>query len=157
MKKTISITLCFAILLSIFSMSVSAGNVEAEATINSSVTIFEDGSYCVTTISEDSSDIQPCATSSTKTATKSSRYYNSAGELQFTVLVRGKFTYNGSTATATYANYGYSISDTSWTFSSGEASRSGATATAKCTFRLTLLYSKTLSVSLTCSPTGVLS
>lgn len=155
MKKTVSILLSLALVLSLFPMHVFAAD-EVPAT-NSTRTDFEDGSYCITTITEEESEMQTYATSSSKTGTKSSRFYNSNGELQFTVLVKGTFTYNGSTATATYANYGYSISNTDWTFSSGKASRSGATATAQCTFRLTALYSKTLSVSLTCSPSGVLS
>jgi len=155
MKKVFSIVLCFVIIFSSFSIHVFANNSTAKTT----VCYFGDGSYCISTITEElslgqSKDAK--ATTQTKTATKTSSFYDSTGAFCFATKVTGTFSYNGTTATATSASYGYSLGDEGWWFSSGSASYSGATATATCKFRY-LLITRTLSSSLTCSPTGVLS
>ena len=120
-------------------------------------TDFPDGSYCITTITVE--QIVPSVSDGTRysiTGTKSNAYYN-GDNLQFTVSVRGTFTYDCNNAWATSSQYGYHISNTSWSFVSGSSSCSGATATATCTFHNTNGSNRTLSVSLTCSPLGVLS
>lgn len=153
MKKIFIVLLAILIL---FSISIPAS--AQEKIISSVRTDFEDGSYCVTTIVADLESI--CGTNaalSTKSGTKYCSYYDTNNSLQFTVSVRGSFTYNGTTANATSSQYGYHISDSNWFFVSGNATLSGATATSTCTFRLSSGTYKTLSVSLTCSAAGVLS
>ena len=85
------------------------------------------------------------------------KVYNANNVLQLTLRIRGTFTYDGTTATATSAQYSYTISQESWKFVSANASRNGATATVVGTFRNSGSYNRTFTVSLTCSPTGVLS
>lgn len=156
MKKLMRLCLLF---IAVLALCTSIANAQDSPQIKRVYTtyyeIYEDGSYSIISIEE----IVTSQTGSraTKTGTKSRQYYNANGVLQLTVYVKGTFSYNGTTATATDAMYSYSIANTSWTFISGSASCSGATATATCTFRNTPTNYKTLSVSLTCSPTGVLS
>ena len=153
MKRIIVTILCAVLIFEAFCLSASAQEIS-----ESSVRIdYPDGSYCIQTIVVERSNSPFFTAASTKAGTKSSRYYSASNVLQFTVTVRGTFSYNGTSATATSAQYGYSISDNAWSFVSGSASCSGATATATCKFRSSPTASKTLSVSLTCSPTGVLS
>ncbi len=155
MKKLISLCLCTTLLLCLLPCVAFA---EEDPTGQSTVVaVFEDGSYCVTTIIQEEVASSSRASTQIKTGTKAKNYYNASGVLQFTLIVRGTFSYDGSTATATKAQYGYSISQTAWTFVSARTTRNGATATAIGTFRQSGTYDRTLSVSLTCSPDGVLS
>lgn len=155
MKRIFTAILCLALLVSALPLCVGA----AEPVTRQSVEMFPDGSYCVTTITEEVSEgISLMAAAKTKSGTKSKGYYAADGSLQFTVYVYGTFSYNGSTATATAANSGHSISKPDvWSFVSDSAMKSGATATG-----ISRLYSEasgivTYTVSLTCSPDGTLS
>lgn len=155
MKRFLCGTLSVILLLtSLFSMAAAE---EAHSETRLSVCYFEDGSYCVTAIS----DVQILSSDmdgrTTITGTKTKSYYDTNDELAFSAAVKGTFTYNGTTASAVSSQHGYRIYDTAWSFSSGYSYCSGATATAVCTFSLNSNTSRTLSVSLTCSPTGVLS
>lgn len=120
-------------------------------------TNYADGSYSVKMIIVESLVKEKDGTRYSTTGTAYEHYYNANNVLQFTVSVKGTFTYDCNNAWATSSQYGYHISNTSWSFVSGSASCSGATATATCTFHNTNGSNKTLSVSLTCSPLGVLS
>lgn len=153
MKRLLSVAICFVLFFAIRPVPVLAESFEAEEKV--SVTVFSDGSYCVTTVTV--LDVSPAGTRSTVTGTKTNKYYNSNGVLQFSVHVVGTFTYNGTTATATESQYGYRIYDSSWSFYNGFSSCSGATATATCTFSFSDGGHRTESASLTCSPSGVLS
>ena len=159
MKKLIIYIACVLLIMSIFPASAFADNTAPVTT--SDITVFEDGSYCVTTISEKREPtyglLKALATRSTKTASKTTAYHNSNGQKLYSVTVTGTFSYNGSTSTATSAEYSYSISYSTWNFVSGSAGRSGNTATATCKFKYGISYSRTLSVSLSCSPNGTLS
>lgn len=154
MKRIILALLCVAMLVSIFPICSKA----AEPVVQETITYYSDGSYCITTIVEETSGgIAPFATTQTKTGTKSQSYYNTSGELLFTAYVRGTFEYNGSTAKATNAQCGHSISHKGWSYVSGSASYSGATATATCKFHAFGLADRTATVSLTCAADGTLS
>ena len=153
MKKTVlSIALSFAVL---WSFCFSAFAVENPPTVIR--TDFPDGSYSIRTVVVVKIYPSSDGTRYSITGTAYQNYYNSNNVLQFTVSVKGTFTYNLENAYATSAQYKYSISNSAWSFVSGSASCSGATATASCTFHLANGPNKTLSVSLTCSPLGVLS
>lgn len=121
------------------------------------VTYFDDGSYVVTTITEIAYTSQYSLTQSkTKSASKNRDFYDANDELIYSLTVYGTFTYDGTTAEATSATYSYDTHGSGWSFKSGSASCSGATAKANATFKNGLLTGSA-SVSLTCSPTGVLS
>ena len=66
------------------------------------------------------------------------------------------FYYDGVTALATGANYSYDIYDDNWSFVEGSATYFRATATATGSFKRAL-FPNSVTVSLTCSPNGVLS
>lgn len=125
-------------------------------TASDSVIQLPNGMYIVSEICEEENTASLWATNQTKSGSKTNTLYSAGGTKLASVTVRGTFTYNGSTASATNSSYSYSIYDSAWSFSSGSSSYSGATATAKCTFKF-LGLSESMTVSLTCSPTGTLS
>lgn len=86
--------------------------------VSRSTTYFEDGSYVVTVIAEESSNhsMAVSSVSQTKTAFKQAHFYNANNILQFSILVNGIFTYNGTTAKAINAQYGYNIREHNWAF-----------------------------------------
>ena len=158
MKRICSFIGVCVIVLCNYILPVNAATNESLAT-QKSVTYFEDGSYVVTFIvDEDLNDSIGCfSTMQTRTSTKYTHYYNAQDVLQFSVAINATFTYNGKTAQATRATYGYKISSPNWQFISGDKKCEGATATATCSFRYMNRYYKTLSSSLTCAPDGTLS
>ncbi|MBQ3519323.1 MAG: hypothetical protein IJA31_08400 [Clostridia bacterium] len=121
---------------------------------------FEDGSYIVTTLSEESDGISLFATS-TKTGRKTDTCYNANHEVLWSATLTGTFSYTGTSATCTNASVTYSIQDTSWRIVSAEAYESGATAIGDVTGKRYVLGinvdSFTAHLEITCSPTGVLS
>lgn len=150
MKKVLSILFAALFLL----MLIPSAPAKAETTTD--VVYFEDGSYVVTVLQEYST-----RSSNQKTASKSSTLYDPNGGAVATLTVHGTFRYDGTTVTCTASSYTYQIHNSSWSFSSGSASKSGNTATAKGTFARKVLGitvdSKTLTVSLSCDKNGNLS
>lgn len=121
------------------------------------VVFFADGSYLVTTIVSDAQAVMSeRGAVNTKSGTKHYDYYNGSRELMWTFRVHGTFTYDGRSAEATFADYSYDIYDSSWSFDGGSASYSGCTATASGSFSH-FFISVPVTISLTCSPKGVLS
>lgn len=121
------------------------------------VTYFADGSYLVTTLTE-----IPSRASGQKTASKSDRYYDADGSLDWLITVTGTFTYNGTTSQCTYVDGTTSIVATNiYSLYSESPERSGGTATYTVVFSKHVLgipFSKeTYSVSLTCDKDGNLS
>lgn len=153
-KNIITILVCFTLVFSAsFDVPVQAADIPVSET--SYITYLSDGSYYVTTISVDYS-----AASSQKQISghKDIIKYSISNEKMFSLTVHGTFTYDGTTSKAISASYSYAIDDPFWSFSGGSAVCSGNTATASGTFKyLLILYSETPTVSLSCSPTGVLS
>ena len=120
------------------------------------ITYLADGSYIITTITEENARTSPYAAAQTKSGSKTSTVYSASGASLYSITVHGTFSYNGSSATAKSASYSHTENSPLWSFSSGSASVSGATATASGTFK-SVLTSKTLTVSLSCSAGGTLS
>lgn len=137
--------------------------VNAFAAENNEQTItqyFEDGSYIVTTLSEENCGISLFATS-TKTGRKTDTCYDANHEVLWTATLTGTFSYTGTSATCTDASVTYSVQDTSWSIVSAEAYESGATAIGDVTGKRYLLGipvdSFVSHLEITCSATGVLS
>ncbi len=118
------------------------------------VVYFSDGSYLVTSITYDSINTRQsvCQTA----GKKHYDYYDSNHKLLWTFRAHGTFTYDGRSAEATSADYSYDIYDSAWSFNGATASYSGATSTAKGSFTL-LIVPHSVTITLTCSPKGVLS
>lgn len=155
MKKIVAVFLSVLMLLA-FPVAAYADETD-DTVVSSTVEYFEDGSYLVTTIEE-----QPTLTrASTKSGSKSSKYYDSDDELQWVVTVKGTFSYTGSSATCTSASTTYSIYDTSWKVTSATATKSGRTATGKFTVKKYVTFipmiTRNATVILSCSNSGTLS
>lgn len=154
MKKILSIVLCLATILCACGLFAHAAAPERERT----VTVFPDGSYCITTITVEASEaVATMASIKTKTGVKSQEFYSATNALLYTAYVRGTFQYDGNTSIATAAQYSYKITDSTWSFVSGSATRTNATAIAVCKFHATIAGDRTATVRLSCAPDGTLS
>lgn len=149
-------TLALALCLSAMALIIPSAAADGDNTTQ--IIRLEDGSYVIITIECDQpqGEIAPFASRYPKEGSKNYSSYNSSDELVWTFHVHGTFTYDGTTATATAATYSYTIYDSSWSFVKGSSSYSGATATATGSFKK-LLIPNSVTLTLTCSPTGVLS
>ena len=155
-KRLFSFFLCFVVILSIMGTTVCAAEPETVVS-KTEITYFEDGSYLVTEITEDTGGSMARITNS-KSGTKTTSMYNAAKKLLFSLTVHGMFTYDGYSALATNVTYSYTIDNSAWSFDSGSCSKSGPKVTATATFDyLSFIQSRTLTVTLTCSPIGTLS
>lgn len=157
MKKNIfiSLILIVAVMISCFPMTVYAA--EEEIVTSTMVECFDDGSYLVTTITEEVNNTR----ATTKTGSKTSTYKNSDGEIQWTYKVTGTFSYTGSSSTCTAVSDSYSISNDNWHMSNHSCSKSGNKASGTVTIKYKVLGittdTVTRNITLTCSATGVLS
>lgn len=119
---------------------------------------FDDGSYAVVTITQTQTRSARAAQSTTA-GRKITDYYDSADVLQWSAIVTGNFTYNGTSATCTSAKVSHEIKDSKWKLHSSSASRSGNTARGDFEFYLYTLgvvhiNTREAHPVLTCSPTG---
>ena len=157
--KTLAVLVCIAFFLGTVPGTVTkAYQTNTGVLSEREITVFEDGSYCISEIIvRNQFDCQLLgASAKTREATKSNKYYNSSGKLQFTTVVTARFKYDGTSARAISSNYGYKISNSAWKFLDGESYFSGDSATAVCTFSSST-ETRTESVTITCSPKGVIS
>lgn len=149
MKRIVA--LFFAVLFSFMIVPMGSASAETEE-----VVYFEDGSYCVTTITYSGE-----RATNKRTGSKVKAYYDSESTKLFSLTVHGSFNYDGSTVTCIDASYTYEIYDSAWSLKSATASKSGATATASGTFVKKVLgitvNTITLTPTLTCDKDGNLS
>ena len=154
MKRFFSLILCLATILCSIGLLANAATPESYRT----VTTFPDGSYCITTITEEVSDVATVVASmKTKTAVKAQEFYSATNNLIYTAYVRGTFQYDGNTSAATAAQYSYKITSSTWSFVSGSATHANATAIAVCKFHSAIAGDRTATVRLSCAPDGSLS
>lgn len=163
MKKTLTLLLAITLLISIFAFPANASSEPSIAVPGTVVDVeyLDNGDYIITTI-EDNSIILPDAStnSTTVTKTKTSSFYNSAGDVMWYIKVQGTFTYDGSTSKCNSAAHKAAAIGSTWSIRSASSSKSGNTATATATARHTsgVGYNDyTRSVTLKCSKTGVFS
>lgn len=156
MKKIHQFTLLvMTALLFAASLTTSAFAAKIE---NSEILKFEDGSYIIVTIEYDQTQngISYLTGRSVTSGTKKYTYYDGSDTLAWEFRVHGSFAYNGMTATATGSSYSYDIYNSQWSFVEGSATYSGAAAVATGSFKR-LLFPNAITLTLTCSPNGVLS
>lgn len=126
---------------------------------NTSIEYFEDGSYIITTIQENAN--HTTFSTSTKTGSKRSDYYNEDSEIMWSTTLTATFSYSGTSATCTASNITYTVNASNWRIISAVATKSGNMAigdvTAKKYFLGVPIETVERTVTLTCSPTGVLS
>ena len=150
MKRILSLTMMLMLLLAWFTMSAQAVETDCQ-TVH-----FDDGSYLKITIHETN-----IRASGSKTGTKNYQYYNTNNELSWSALLRGTFTYNGTSAICTSSVCNVTIYNSSWYEVSKTVGRSGATATCELTMGHKVLgitvSKKNVSMTLTCGANGNLS
>lgn len=118
---------------------------------------FPDGSYAVITTTIEPVSITTFATETTKSASRTYTYYNQSNKAAWDFTLTGTFTYNGTTAKATKAETSYNIYVSGWKCIYKHGSVSGAVATGQGTFQYKSELTKNVSLSLKCSPTGIIS
>lgn len=111
------------------------------------------------TTSETVSDIATLATTHTKSAQKKYSYYNAKDVLCWTYTLHGTFKYDGTTlVSCTDSSHEIAIYNNSWSYKGGSHWESGNTAYGKATYHIKLsTASKTVSLKISCSKTGVIS
>lgn len=133
----------------------------ADRVVSTEIEHLDDGS-CYVTIIEDvpSSGVQPFSTK-TETKSKTTYYKNASGAVMWYVKVTGTFTYGDGTSKCISATPSAASQNANWKVSSISGGKSGneahATATGKQYVDGTVVDTKTKTVTLTCSPTGVFS
>ena len=117
----------------------------------------EDGYYIVTEINSD--NVNQRASSFTKTANKVVTVYNANDEIACQYTLFGEFqVVSGVSAVCTSATYTQNIYDDGWSFSNGQATKSGATAYGVGKFTKKVLFITTkeieIDISFTCDIYG---
>lgn len=155
MKRLFAILLTVAIICcSTFCTSVSASEVTQKT--ETTIEYLENGDCIKTYITY----YETNSRATTKSGSKTKEYQNSSGETLWSVTVTGTFSYDGTTSSCTKVSHSAVAYSSGWSIKSSSSSKSGNTATADATatYKL-LLISKdySMTVSLSCSPQGVLS
>lgn len=159
MRKTVSLGVIISLISCLFfSVTASATTVND---YNRTIEYLDNGDYVETIISDDETDSE-ISLFSTKsiTKTKTSYYKNSSGTVLWSVTIKATFSCNGKSATCTSCSHTTTISAKTWSIKSASHSKSGNTATAKATAThktRTGSSNHTISVTIKCSPTGVVS
>lgn len=151
------IVLCFVLILTTCVPATFA--IEQEKVVQESVTVthLENGYYLVTTLKTYLAPVSPAGLARHVYGYKSTSLNNIYLDTLCTLKVEGEFSFDGYSSSAMSANYSYGIYDLLYSFGGGSAWCAGNTAHAKATFKSLYFIPYDLSVSLSCSPTGVLS
>lgn len=158
MKQTltffISLTMIFTFCLNVLAVD------EATPSIETSIEYFEDGSYIITTITEEKTSYATFTTK-TKSGSKKITYKNTDGEVMWTATLTANFTYTGSSSSCTSSSIVYNVSDSTWKITSATTSNSGNKATgnviAKHYFVGIPIKTIEATTTLACSANGTLS
>ncbi len=151
MKKIISI---LAAVTLIFNLPIIANANEANITDTcQSKAIVDLGNGLIVEYSI--SESTPNARANTKTATKTATCKLKDGTVVATIKLTATFSYTGSSATCTSASSNYSLTQ-GWSYSDRITTRSGNTATTSAKFGKGF-SSATITVTMTCSNSGVIS
>ena len=148
MKRVICLALAAVLMLSTGVCALADG----PEPISTEVTYLDNGYYIVTELYAVQTRAQQL-TSGKKVQT----LYAVAGNEVLTFEVHGTFKYNGSTCIATLASYDYDIIEPGWSLNSGNAYCEDNQAIAHGVFKNPLFGTIDTTVTLSCSPTGVLS
>lgn len=157
MKRFVCCILICAIFLttgfSVFAQG-TAGEIGDKSTSKRAILTYDDGSYCVTTITE-------TLMRSTKSGTKTHEYYSSDDVIQWKVQVNGTFTYNGITSSCTKASHKVTIYNDAWYVYSQNSYKSGNKAIADVTMKKKFLgvvtATRDVHLELSCDKNGNLS
>lgn len=144
------------LLAAVVAFSMCSTGVLAAENGKQQVEYLNDGGYIVTEIQETASR---AANSKTGTAKKSR--YDSSDNLVWQIILRGEFTYNGSTSTCTESVIAVNIYNSAFVKKSSSATKSGNTAKGSATISQkaagVTISTKTYNLSLSCDKNGKLS
>lgn len=142
----------------IFTMANFAYAFDMTENQNSAIEYFADGSYIVTTISDESYIMNTYSTTTTTTKSKTSTYYSKSNSKLWDVKVTGTFTYGNGSAKCTRSTISSNSYNKNWKITNKSASKSNATASATATGNLyqdnIIVQSVVKTVSLTCDKNG---
>lgn len=151
-KRIFSLVLAVILVVSMLSTECFAITTESQSEIR----YFNDDGYIVTTIEE----VETRATNS-KTGTKTNSKYNSDGSLEWQIILRGVFTYTGTTSTCKESTIAVNIYASNCSEVSRSATKSGNTASGSATISRKVLgvtvATNTYPISLSCDKNGNLS
>ena len=153
MKRLFSMVLVIVLLMTLLPYKAYA---TTNVQISENVIYLDDGSYIIVELTW-----MEGRASGTKTGSKTHRFYNSDGVEQWRAVLRGTFTYTGSSATCTASSCDVTISDSSYYVVSKNVSKSGNAAL--CTlvmgkkFLGITIDKDTVNMSITCDANGNLS
>ena len=169
MKKLLSTLLTIMLLVLITGTKyVNASTLQAVTpapAVQSEIELLEDGCY-LETIIEDEPSINPgystFATTKYITKTKTAQYKNASGNVMWSVSIKATFSYDGSTSKCTSCSHSTTAPGQTWSIKSSSSSKYGSAAAATATAvhknpvnGLSNSYTKTVTIK--CSPTGVVS
>ena len=153
MKRLFTLAVLCAILITLLPVNTYA-TVETE--VDESIIYLDEGNYI--TIELIWADTRA---SGTKTASKTYTYKSSDGEEQWRAVLRGTFSYTGSSATCTAASCDVTITNTNWYVVSKSATKSSNTAKGELTmgrkFLGITIDKEPITMRITCDANGNLS
>ena len=151
----------FSVLLSvffIFTTVISTFAFDVPKDSNTTIEYFDDGSYIVIIISNESSDISTYASTTSTTKSKTSTYYSKSNSKLWDVKVTGTFTYGNGSAKCTSSTVSSTSYNKNWKITNKSASKSNASASASATGNLyqdsIIVQSIVKTVTLTCDKNG---
>ena len=154
MKRIFIFTILTVFLFSCLFSSASAKELSENPTQHTavvSVEYFDDGSYTLTSITENDSvkASGAKATTYTRSGHKDICHYNSSDELQWTYTLSGTFTVNeGVSAVCTSSTSSHSITASGWSLTANNNYYSGNTAYGDATFKKKVLFITTNTVDI---------
>lgn len=134
------------------SPAMAAENVKSSG---KSIIYYSDGSYLISELV--TSPVSVSRLTNMVTGSRVVTYYNADHDPLWDMTLTGTFSYNGSTAKAEEATYSYNIYSSAWSFKSANAYCTGNKAIVESVFVKAFFITRDAIVTLTCSPTGVLS
>lgn len=153
MKRLLSIALLITLLVTLLPTNTyAAANLEADT----SIIYLDDGSYITVELTW-----TDARATGTRTGSKTYVYKGSNGDEQWRAVLRGTFTYTGSTVACTAASCDVTITNTNWYIVSKSATKSGNAAVGELTMGRKFLGitvdKESISMRITCDANGNLS
>lgn len=153
MKRLLSIALLVALLITLLPTNTYAA---VNTEVDEGMIYLDDGSYI--TVALTWTDTRA---SGTRTGSKTYTCKSSAGEELWSAVLRGTFTYTGSSASCTAASCDVTISNTNWYVVSKSAAKSGNAAVGELTMGRKFLGitvdKESINIHITCDANGNLS
>ena len=165
-KRIFSILLTFLLVFTLTPSVFAANDIELDDKNTTEIVYLDNGCYIITTlITQDISTLSLVSTNSntfTKTGNKVVACHDKDGNLEWEYTLFAEFeVVEGVTATCTSATYTQTIYASDWSFSNGNATKSGNTAYGVGTFKRKVLFitvdTANIDISISCDVYGNLS